>query len=647
MQEKTFVLPEGQWKKLFLILSTLIVLIMPFISKDYGQSGDEWLQMEYGRHIWEYFFEGDDRALDYSDMSLQYQNMQYYGGLYDYVMEILHHIFPSFPLLYLRHFFNALTGAWLMIFTGLFAWRASGKNWMIGFLALLMICFSPRIFGESMNNPKDIPFAFGFIMAVYYFLALLTEMPRKKWAYALGIAFGFGIAFGVRPAGGLLLPFYFVLLTALFYFTLPGFKTQLHENGNKKLKGLAVFAIGALILGYIIGLLGWPWGLKEPLTRPLLSLKYMTNVEITLRVFFEGVYRPNNMMPWYYELKWIAISNPLIVIIGTGLCMVLFNEARKTYGIGIMLFILFGAFFTPLYMIYKKSSVHDTWRHLFFIYPFWVTMAAMAFPLLGRFIKNEKLRWIPVGIALAGMIPTIIWTIRTHPNQYVYFNETVGGVKGAFGYYDIDYYQNSSLQCAQWVRAHAKRLPDRKIVIASNMQGFDHYLGKDTSWIRWYYVRYNDRHRKEWDYYIGYSRYVSAEQLQSGHWPQPNAVHVVEVDGVPLTAVLERKSLTGVNAYDALVNNQFVLAVKQYEEYVQADPYDENAWINYAAALASMRDLDQAIVACQKAIALDPGRADFYQILANVYAAKGDQMNAQKANNQANSIILRQQELLQ
>lgn len=647
MQQPYALLSPRGWKRAFISLSILLLVLMPFLSRDYGQSGDEWLQIEYGRHIWNYFFEGDERALDYSDMSLQYQNMQYYGGLYDYATEVLHHWLPGIPHLYLRHFINALTGAVLMIFTGLFARRVSGRNWMIGFFALLMIAFSPRIFGESMNNPKDIPLACGFIVAVYFFYALIQDAPSRMLRNAIGIALGFGLAFGVRPAGGIILIAHFVVMAGLFLFFDKSFREKASTGKYALLKKIALWLVAGLVTGYIIGLLGWPWGLKEPLTRPLQSLKYMTNVEITLRVFFEGVFRPNNNMPWYYELKWIVISNPLIVIAGVCLFFILFPLAKKRYGFAAVLFVAFAAFFTPLYMIYKKSSVHDTWRHLFFIYPFWITMAALAFPLIGEYIKSEKLKWLPVAIVLAGILPTVIWTVRTHPNQYVYFNALTGGVKGAFGYYDIDYYQNSSLQCAKWIVKNAKPLPDRKIVIASNMQGFDDYLGKDTSWIRWYYVRYNERHKKEWDYYVGYSRYVSAEQLQNDHWPQKNAAYVVEVDGVPLSAVLERKSYAGINASDALQNNQFILSINYYAEQIAADPYDENVFINYAVALASARRMDDAVAAAQKAIALDPGRPDFYQVLAQIYAAAGDQANAQKATMQANSLIARQEELMQ
>lgn len=639
MQQSLTAPEHKNWKTAFIGFSIALLIIMLFISKDYGQSGDEWLQIEYGQHIWKYFFEGDKQALDYNNMSLQYQGIEFYGGLFDFSMEILHRWLPSVPLLHLRHFFNALSGGLLMVFTGLFAYRLSGQSWMTGLLALVFIAFSPRIFGESMNNPKDIPFALGFVVGMYYFLRLLQDAPARMWANAFGIGAGFAIAFGVRPAGGLLLIVNFVVMAALYFLLNKEFKQLVVADKNKLLKKLIFFIIGAIAVGYIIGLMAWPWGLQEPLSRPLESLRQMTNIKITLRVFFEGVFRPNNNMPWYYELKWIMMSNPLIVILGVALFFVLFAKAKKQYGLIAVLLVVFAAFFTPLYMIYKKSSVHDTWRHLFFIYPYWVTMAALAFPLLKDFIKNEKLQWIPFAIAILGLTPAMAWTVRSHPNQYVYFNELEGGVKGAFGYYDIDYYQNSALQDANWLIKHAPHIPGRKVLVASNMMGFDKYFAKDTSWITWYYVRYGDRHTKAWDYYAGYSRFISAEQLQNGHWPPANVVFAPEVDGVPLSAVIARKSTAGIAANEALQKKDFATAAQLYADYIKTDATDENVFANYGIALASMGQIDAGIAALNEAVKFDAGNPNFYQILSQFYQAKGDNANAQKAANTASALM--------
>ncbi|HTM65103.1 MAG TPA: tetratricopeptide repeat protein [Flavipsychrobacter sp.] len=637
---------QKAWKTAFLIFSAILLVVMPLVSHQYGQSGDEWLQIIYGQDIWEYFFHGNPQALAYENKGLQYANLQYYGGMFDFGTEIFHRWFPSIPILHLRHFFNALTGALMMIFTGLFAYRLSNKRWMVGLIALLFIAFSPRIFGESMNNEKDIPFGCGFIIGCYFFLAILQDLPKHLLRNSIGLFIGFAIAFGVRPAGGLLQVAYFVVFAGLYYFLDKDFKARISSDKGKLLKKTILYIVIALALGYIIGLLMWPYGLQAPLTNPINSLKKMSNVDVTLRVFFEGAYHPNNNMPWYYELKWLLISNPLIVIAGMALFLVLFSRAQKMYGLAPVLLVIFAAFFTPLYMIYKKSSVHDTWRHVFFIYPFVVTMGALGINLLATFITNEKARLLPIAIAVLGLIPTIIWTFRSHPNQYVYFNALVGGIQGAQGYYDTDYYQNSGLQDGEWLLKNAPHIPGRKVLVASNMLGFDKYFAKDSSWISYYYVRYNDRHTKDWDYYVTYSRYISPEQLQNDIWPPKNAVHKVQVDGVTISAVLARKSRAGIAAYEALQKNDFPTAIQKYHELLQVDTDDENVWANYGIALASAGQIDPAIAALNRAVQLDAGNANFYQILAQLYKAKGDMNGAQQAMNNANAIIMKEQEAM-
>lgn len=634
------------WKYVFIIISVMILIIMPLISGDYGQSGDEWIQIIYGQDIYNYFFNGDKQALDYTQKAIQYQPLQFYGGLFDYLMEIVHRSMPSIPLLTVRHFFNSILGALLMIFTGLSAYRVGGKNWLTGLMALLFMIFSPRIFGESMNNPKDIPFALGFVMGTYYFLILLQDTPKRLWKPAIGLAIGFGLAFGVRPAGGLLLIATFVAMFLLFFFFYPAFKSAIKENNWRILKRSAIFVLGALIVGSMLTFLAWPWGLQSPVANSLESLRQMSNFPVSIRVLFEGNFRPNATLPWYYELKWICISNPLVVITGVALFLLMVLKARNKYGMHIVLFLLFGAFFTPLYMIYKKSPVYDTWRHVFFIYPYWVMMAALAVAIISDYIKNVKLKWVPFGVAALGLLPAIVWTVKSHPNQYIYFNESVGGAEGAFGYYDLDYYQNTGLQHANWIRKNIKPIPGRKIFVASNMGGFERYFAKDTAWLSTGYVRFNERDHKEWDYYVTYGRYISPEVLQNGKWPPANVIHKVKVGDAVLSALIQRKSRASIDAYEAYQKKDFVTAVQKYAEYIRTDATDENVLVNYAIALASIGRIDEAINAINQATAIDSGNPQFYQILAQLYQAKGDSAGAQKAVNQANAIIMREQEYM-
>src|SRR5690606_10488490 len=165
-------------------------------------------------------------------------------------------------------------------------------------------------------------------------------------------------------------------------------------------KKLSWALVLSLVLGYIIGLLAWPWGLASPIANPLQSLSEMTNQETQLRVLFEGSYRMNYAMPWYYEFKWMILTNPLIVLAAMLAFFALGRSAAKKYGMDMSLFLVFAAFFPIFCMIYMISIVSASWRHVFFPYPFCVFMAALAIDLILDRFPARRPRCLILGLAV-------------------------------------------------------------------------------------------------------------------------------------------------------------------------------------------------------------------------------------------------------
>lgn len=648
---------EKQWRYVFIALSILIAIFLPALSPAYGQTGDEWLQIFYGKDIWDYFFNGDKQALGYDTLLPRYQGMEtqfkgqeLYGGLFDFGTEVLHRWFPSVPQLVLRHFCNALTNVVLMISTGLIARRLSGR-WSVGVLALFLILFSPRIFGEGMNNPKDIPFAAGFVLAMYAVIAFLQDGKTRMWRHAVLLMFGFGLAFGVRAAGGLLF-FAYLVATVVFWLFLHKESRQGWWADKKTRQRILVMMAGGLVAGYIIGLLAWPWGLESPISHPIESLQGMTNRETKIRTLFEGRYQFNYAMPWYYELKWILISNPLSVIIGTVLFVVFGFIGRKKFGAFTLWLMVFAALFPLLYMIYKHSSVYDTWRHVFFVYPFWVIAAALGWTYASDFISERlskgavlKHRFYGQAVAVLLTIPAILWTVRSHPNQYVYFNELVGGIRGANGEYELDYYYNSSQQQVDWLRKHITRTPGKKVVVLANMGGFGpNCLHNDTAYIAPAYLSYYRRATQPWDYYLMFPRLIPDGLVKNKSWVPANAAHVVSVDGVPLSALIKRTDTFDIAAEHAMAVKDFAAAANYYALHLKSDANNPVALLNYANALAQSGRVPEAISAVQNATKIDPEDVQAWGFLAQLYQATGNAGAAQDANRRAQEIMAEQQE---
>ncbi len=642
------VLQRSIWKNLFFALSIVTLVLMPALSHNFGQNGDEDVEAQYGVDIFNYFAHGDKQALDYDAhphpvFTTHMQGMQFYGGQFDLLTEAVHRAFPSWHIMDVRHFFSAIFGALLIVFTGLLAYRLSNKKWEVAVVAFLFLLFSPRIFGESMNNGKDIPFATGMVMGIYYLIRALQDIAVKNkfWGNTIGMLLGVSIVFGMRPAGGVLMVAYFGAFVLVYFLASREKRDELHSNKYALLKRLAVQLILAFLVGYGIALLAWPYGLTAPVDHLFSSLTEMSNRSVIIRTLYDGIYYPSNETPWHYNFKWIIITSPVIVIISFFLFFFLLPKAIKRYGIATAFILLFSALFPLLYIIYKHSTNFDSWRHVFFVYPFWVIMAALSIDMLSSFFKG-KVQWVPVAVAIAGLLPVMVWTVRAHPHQYVYFNEFEGGTEGAFGYYDLDYYLVSAKASSEWVIKNAKRPPaGQKIKVLTNM-GIDTYFRNDTSWVYTTYARYYERNEHDWDYYITYGRFVSEWQLQNGKWPPANVVHSIMAGGVPIGVVIERKSKDAYLAHVAMEKNDFAAAASLYASYLKTDTSDEMVYLNYAIALASTGRMDEAIAAGNTAIGLNPTNPQFYQVLSQIYKAKGDNQKAQQVLMQGQSIMAQQ-----
>jgi hypothetical protein len=96
--------------------------------------------------------------------------------------------------------------------------------------------------------------------------------------------------------------------------------------------------------------------------------------------------------------------------------------------------------------------IYNYFRHVLFMMPPLFVMAAVAFEWLW-----ESLRWPRwyVVLVVAGLLPGIVGSLRLHPYEYGYFNELVGGARGAYGRFLSDYWCTSLREAMSYVNAHA------------------------------------------------------------------------------------------------------------------------------------------------------------------------------------------------
>src|SRR4029453_16955127 len=102
-----------------------------------------------------------------------------------------------------RHLLNAFVG-WLgIVLCGLLAARLFGPTTAL--LAMVLLTATPRYFGHSMNNPKDIPFAAAATLVLYVLCRLRERPPFFTYRTALAMALSLGLALNIRPGALLFL----------------------------------------------------------------------------------------------------------------------------------------------------------------------------------------------------------------------------------------------------------------------------------------------------------------------------------------------------------------------------------------------------------------------------------------------------------
>jgi tetratricopeptide (TPR) repeat protein len=173
---------------------------------------------------------------------------------------------------------------------------------------------------------------------------------------------------------------------------------------------------------------------------------------------------------------------------------------------------------------------------------------------------------------------------ENHPYYYLYYNQIVGGLKGAYTNYETDYYYISQTEASNWLIEHIKASEDTTPVKVkatySVLWQFRDYPEIETS-----YFRYEERSRFDWDYAIVVNRYISPYKLKRNYFPPDNAIHVIYAEEVPICAVIERKTKDDYYGYLALKEERYEEAIGYYEKALEKEKRDELVYYDYGAAL--------------------------------------------------------------
>lgn len=619
--------PDQQmWGRIFSASLLLVFVLMGVMSFGYGLSGDEVDMNEYGKAILRYFttFGADDTVLHLPRSIDRDGVLMYYGGFFDLVCAVVNKFSP-FEEYTTRHILNAWAGFIAIYFSARITALLADKR--IATFCVWLMFLSPFFLGHAMNNPKDIPLAAAYIASIYFIIRFFSKYPVVKWTDYLWVILSIGITINVRVAGILLIPYLFVFAGFLYL------SKAFAKDSDIKISYYAKPVIVISILGYLAGSLFWPYAQQNPLSNPLNALSEMSNFKINLAQIWEGEKVMSGELPSSYLIKSFFITNSYVLLTGLVLFFVFIRKAAKGKTPTITYFVVFTALFPLFYIIYKKSNVYHAWRHVLFIFPSVAVMASLGWYYVNGYIADTW-RKAYAGIAIAALllVEPILFIIPTYPNTVTYHNQFAGGVQGAYGNYEVDYYYNSVKQCVdRFINEELpKYKPDDTITVASNAVHLLYPVLTKYKNLRVNYVRYHEKDQQPWDYAIFHIALIPLDVIQSENWVPESAIYTAQVKGKPLCLLLKRASQDDLLGFQALQNGNREQALEYFRKYLSKDANNVNVLTTTARVFMEMNNMDSAYVYAAKAYGLDNTGVETKRVygMALTYKGEGEKARA-------------------
>jgi hypothetical protein len=521
------------WVWVTALMAVVLLGVVLGTFRDYGITWDEGVHNRHGRQIVRWYTTlGEDTSA--------IEHLHLYGGVFEVVAQTVQALSPldTFDT---RHLVNALFGLLGVAAAWGLGFHLGGPA--VGLLSALFLALTPSFYGHAFANPKDVPFASLYALAAWVALRASRRVSRLGWREVLATGVAVGLAAGVRSAGIALFGYVAVLWAASLWFGLRDPKPQAERRPRPELARLGVAWLGTLVVGWSVMVAFWPWAQLDPVRNPLRGLLKLSSFTRNYPVLHGGEVLTTGTIPRTYVPEWLALTLPEFYFVAWSLGIVaLAVFARRPLekaGLGKRAFeiLWIGALAAApvLWVVLRHTPLYNGYRHLLFVVPFLAVLAGLS---AARFLQAPLPRPATIGAALVlaacGLV-TVVDMVQLHPYQYVYFNRLVGGgLPGAVGQYDTDYWGAACKEAVEWTVDHYSRRDLRQAVriTARSEHALLHHLGQsERGRRRFHAVRFGGRYKP-------HVVFVSASPRHRKR-DRGKLVHVVERQGAPLLYVYE------------------------------------------------------------------------------------------------------------
>jgi hypothetical protein len=425
-----------------------IVMLLTF--DDYGLTYDEEPHLRLGERVLDFYTNGFHASGALRNTA--------YGAGFDLFAALLRRVSPwdEYRTNHLLCIFVAqlgYLGTWKL---GRFAGGAGA-----GLAALALLVLEPVYYGHAFNNPKDVPFAVGYVWGLYASARVLAASARARPAsggvpgapgrgtaglrlYA-GLALALGLGMSVRVGGAILIAYLVLFLGVLGL-------DRWRRGGAASARGLlptVARAALASLASWVLMLLFWPRALGKPIDGPAAALETVTKyTAYDSPTLLGGKLVASAHVPWSYLPTYFAFQLPELVtlcFIATcaALCVWLWRSwARREPLPWLPALLAVAVLLPPAYAIVRGSTLYNGLRHFLFIIPPLCALAGLGLTRCLRWLGARDRRWlVPSGLVLCVLAAEpALALVQLHPHQHVFFNRISGGLAPAVKNYETEYY---------------------------------------------------------------------------------------------------------------------------------------------------------------------------------------------------------------
>lgn len=546
-----------KFKKSFLLglIFFAVFFIIGLVSlPNYGQNWDESTHFSRGQSFLRYFLTGKKDFSDFPEgynksyfQSESVNNFKFYVGpnrtahpvASDILAALSNYIFfqklnilgdvESYHLygLFLSSVLVGVVVYFTSFYFGNFASIASG----------LSLLFYPFFLGESRFNTKDFPETFFYSMFVLSFW--LAVRKRKIFlVFISSLLFGLGLAtkFNIFFAG-------FTVLLWFSIFSLSNIRRNGFSSFVRFYKRLIFSFILIPIIGFILFYATWP----------LLWTDSFTKIEDVF-FFYKGL-SDSGLDPRFlvlggliniYPILWIGITTPIVILIFSILGLIkILGRIRPD---SVELFLLIWFLVPILRVTVVHSFIYGGIRHIMEFIPVMAIISGVGAAYLAKYLKklidNSRLR-MPINLRfllylaiILSFLPIALKVASIYPNESVYFNPFIGGLKGA-SEKNIPGWGNTLgstyRQGINWINEHAE--PNAKLALLfENISNVDRSKLRKDIMVR---NQFRSGIGRYGEYIIGVTHEGFFKEYYNYKYTQRflNPTYKVEIDGVTLLAV--------------------------------------------------------------------------------------------------------------